>query len=750
MALEHDGVPLTSMTTKQLSALARAKGVAPQQSRAAFLNALADALTRDDDEGLGDDARGIAREGETTIERARVARRTTEVTIGRGGATTTTATTRAGRVNEFGEEEDAVDGANAFDGDDDEDEDGYEDEEGYFVGTAAFVWEDEVYTYGGLAHEGEFVTSVYRWSGRGACYEVAATAADGEVGVPPGRYGHGAVVHGDLLYVFGGQGQFGCLNDLWVFDFVACTWTLVDVIGDPPPSRTGHCMCISDNVLFVFAGKDVQPGQDVVIYNDLYGFDLAESEWLTIDTQWKHPVGGDACAMAARNSTLYILSPNETSIEMVVWVLQLSAAGTPRWTMVARAGQVPSPRTSFLSCVYGANWIVHGGRVLLQDDVLGDTYVFHFPTAEWARLNPESDTDPRFSHAGACVDGALVILHGSRDPSIRASPEEAGVCIAINLEAYLPFPTGEEESELNMTYTGKIPQYDEGDEEGGAVATRGEGKELDEAVQETEIESNLEQNILTQLNERGVYGSKGGLLGGSLHVPIKGSHDTGDLEFIVGDCKIFAHTEVVREGSKYLAELMEKSPMTAALERKPDAMKITQHYYRYLGSIMALLVRALYCFFVVVSFTVRRMVSPEKDSMKRIVITDSSVPVVLAALRWIYQIPVHPQADMLLELYELAKRLKIDGLPGYCIDRMRKELNVKNAAAAAKIASLSRNAPLWKAAVKIGQQQWNEVSHTDSFRELEHSNPSIAQDYALAIHESVVLPGHKGFGSHAA
>jgi hypothetical protein len=52
--------------------------------------------------------------------------------------------------------------------------------------------------------------------------------------------------------------------------------------------------------------------------------------------------------------------------------------------------------------------------------------------------------------------------------------------------------------------------------------------------------------------------------------------------------------------------------------------------------------------------------------------------------------------------------------------------------------------------VKIGQQQWNEVSHTDSFRELEHSNPSIAQDYALAIHESVVLPGHKGFGSHAA
>jgi len=31
--------------------------------------------------------------------------------------------------------------------------------------------------------------------------------------------------------VFGGQGQFGCLNDLWVFDFERCTWSLIDVIG---------------------------------------------------------------------------------------------------------------------------------------------------------------------------------------------------------------------------------------------------------------------------------------------------------------------------------------------------------------------------------------------------------------------------------------------------------------------------------------------------------------------------------------
>lgn len=42
-----------------------------------------------------------------------------------------------------------------------------------------------------------------------------------------------------------------------MFDFVACTWTLVDVIGDFLLLCMGYCMCIFDNVLFVFVGKDV-------------------------------------------------------------------------------------------------------------------------------------------------------------------------------------------------------------------------------------------------------------------------------------------------------------------------------------------------------------------------------------------------------------------------------------------------------------------------------------------------------------
>ena len=53
--MEYNGVPLASMTTKQLSELAKSKGIGPKQSRAEFLNALADALLNEGEGEFGED-----------------------------------------------------------------------------------------------------------------------------------------------------------------------------------------------------------------------------------------------------------------------------------------------------------------------------------------------------------------------------------------------------------------------------------------------------------------------------------------------------------------------------------------------------------------------------------------------------------------------------------------------------------------------------------------------------------------------
>ena len=105
----------------------------------------------------------------------------------------------------------------------------------------------------------------------------------------------------------------------------------------------------------------------------------------------------------------------------------------------------------YAASVFGHNWIIHGGRVLLRDGALGDTYAFHFPTAEWGRFHRESDTDPRFGHCGAAVDGALVLLHGTRDRHAANSlnvetdfenvfEKDTGECVAVDLTSFLMFP----------------------------------------------------------------------------------------------------------------------------------------------------------------------------------------------------------------------------------------------------------------------------------------------------------------------
>ena len=96
--MEYNGVPLASMTTKQLSELAKSKGIGPKQSRAEFLNALADALLN---EGEGEFGEGEPR----VVSERRVETVETKMERRRDGEERVVTTSRRIITNEFGEEE---------------------------------------------------------------------------------------------------------------------------------------------------------------------------------------------------------------------------------------------------------------------------------------------------------------------------------------------------------------------------------------------------------------------------------------------------------------------------------------------------------------------------------------------------------------------------------------------------------------------------------------------------------------------
>lgn len=106
------------------------------------------------------------------------------------------------------------------------------------------------------------------------------TAISSPVAAPTPRVGHAQCsVRGDLLLVFGGRTDVdmgeGNLDDTWLFDAGAATWTqLLDLKGEPPAPRSFHCATAAGDSVFIFAGCGAA-GR----LADLHELDLATQRW---------------------------------------------------------------------------------------------------------------------------------------------------------------------------------------------------------------------------------------------------------------------------------------------------------------------------------------------------------------------------------------------------------------------------------------------------------------------------------------
>lgn len=225
-----DGVPLTRLSTVELTKLAATRGLPLSHARHELIAAVAwDEMEKRDLRRVGKD-KTKARADETN---RRDAVHDKDAVLGSkagsdknfagivpkpSGMTQINTDTNA-RLNTASNAR-GYDEFNVSDEDDDIDIDVGEKEndefpapDSYLVGATAVVWEGELYTYGGLTPTGEFVSGILRWSGRGVNVEVQTNshknprdenAKTKNQTSPPGRYGHTAVVVHDGLWIFGG------------------------------------------------------------------------------------------------------------------------------------------------------------------------------------------------------------------------------------------------------------------------------------------------------------------------------------------------------------------------------------------------------------------------------------------------------------------------------------------------------------------------------------------------------------------
>ena len=110
-----------------------------------------------------------------------------------------------------------------------------------------------------------------------------------ELHCPLARAGHTAVVQDGFMYVFGGVAARGgvhnwWLNDLWKLDLKTLEWSHIYYVGRRrPESRKGHTAFTYNNKMYIFGGGQDDANQPLILFNDLWEFDICEGVWTPMD-----------------------------------------------------------------------------------------------------------------------------------------------------------------------------------------------------------------------------------------------------------------------------------------------------------------------------------------------------------------------------------------------------------------------------------------------------------------------------------
>jgi N-acetylneuraminic acid mutarotase len=245
---------------------------------------------------------------------------------------------------------------------------------------------------------------------------------------PSPRVGHASCTIDKKLYVFGGRGGIefeDSFNDLFVFDTVSNNWQCLNTNGqnELPEKRSYHTMASSNNKLYVFGGC----GKNGRL-NDLYEYDVLKNSWAKLITDDRIIACGGA-SLVYRDDHLYLIGGfcgNELdtcfkySIKNKTWS---TIANLPRKLSVfASASIIENSSSNF-------KIILNGGEV--DPSKLGhsgtgefsqDTYAYD--GEHWHLLKfTVNDTKPsnRGWHAGCIGDNYFYIYGGNLENNQRTN-----------------------------------------------------------------------------------------------------------------------------------------------------------------------------------------------------------------------------------------------------------------------------------------------------------------------------------------
>lgn len=262
---------------------------------------------------------------------------------------------------------------------------------------------------------------------------------------PPGRWGHTmSSLNGSWLVVFGGCGQQGLLNDVFVLDLDAQQPAWKEVTGGAPPlPRSWHSSCIVDGSKLVVSGGCSASG---VLLSDTFLLDLTKERpmWREIPSSCVPPRLGHTLSVYGRTKILMFGGLAKSGS------LRLRSCDTytidveedePQWRQIGASGLTtagPPPRLDHVAVSLPCGRIIiFGGSVA---GLHSPSRLFLLDPSEekpiWRILNVPGQP-PKFAwgHSTCVIGGTRVLVLGGQTGEEWILNELHELCLASSLDA---------------------------------------------------------------------------------------------------------------------------------------------------------------------------------------------------------------------------------------------------------------------------------------------------------------------------
>lgn len=248
---------------------------------------------------------------------------------------------------------------------------------------------------------------------------------------PTGRFGHSAVVAGDLMVLFGGRTSNEFFCDTWGYDFTTSSWAQMQCSGEIPSGRCGHTATIvKDRYMYVIAG--CTGAASTACISDTAVLDLTERKWysrpsavpnlLTDDQQsapympssffsnMRLPARKGHTTVNVKDSCLLVFGGSSGHVrhdDNFVWVHNVD---TGRWSVLNCTGSAPSARMYHVAEINSRQdtMYVFGGKESVNGAFSCELYELILLESSHLHSSPHSAHGPHFGMwRSVSVDGSL-------------------------------------------------------------------------------------------------------------------------------------------------------------------------------------------------------------------------------------------------------------------------------------------------------------------------------------------------------